>query len=396
MRNGHASRPKNKRRSGLLSVWSAFALVAVGLCAAVAIDRSLVSITWSQTRVCADAAALAGCRELLTDDLLRTDRDLDDRETLVQRCRNKAVDLAHRHANNSYGTGRTIPVLNDDHVDVLQRVWNEEEGRHLAIYDSLHPDTVRVRLSNRNSQNGSDRSVRPGLSGISRAVISCEATARIHDRICGFRAGSGIAILMAPFAIPEHSQQRIAGTWSSTDDHRSPDEYSWDEEANEIRQQSDGLAELALTIHRTSIQVVPGQLVPILICESSHANPFAYQLKHGLQYIDTSAAGIELLSFPRPYVLSEPDETDFDALEDVLYGLIGQKRMFPLANLAAHSSADGLSDVVAARIMDVTRESDDQFHVVLQPTVMSPSSAVICRDESISANRYIRKIALLR
>jgi hypothetical protein len=396
MRNGHASRPKNKRRSGLLSVWSAFALATVGLCAAVAIDRSLVSMTWSQTRVCADAAALAGCRELLTDDVLRTDRDVDDRDTLAQRCRNKAVDLAHQYSRNSYGTGRAIPILNDDYVDVLKRVWNEEEGRHLAIFDSFEPDTVRVRLSNRNSENGSGRTVNPGLFGISRAVISCEATARTHDRISGFRAGPGMAILIAPFAIPEHSKQRIAGTWSSTDDQCSPDQYSWDEESNEIRQQSDGLAELALTILRTGTQVVPGQLVPIAICKSSQANPFAFQMKHGLQHADTSAAGIELLSFPRAHHSSEPDETDFDALADVWYGLIGEKRIFPLADLAAHASDAGLSDVVAARILDVTRDSDDQLQVLLQPTVMSPSSAVICRDESVPANRYIRKIALLR
>lgn len=396
MRNGHASRPKNKRRSGLLSVWSAFALFTVGLCAAVAIDRSLVSMTWSQTQVCADAAALAGCRELLTDDLIRIARDVDDRGALAQRCRNRAVDLARQHANNSYATGRAIPVLTDDYVDVLKLVWNEEEGRHLAIFDSFDPDTVRVRLSNRNLQNGSGRPVNRGLSGISRAVISCEAIARIHDRISGFRAGPGMAILIAPFAIPEHFGRRIAGTWSSTDDHRSPDVYSWDEESNKIRQQSDGLPELALTVLRTGTQVVPGQLAPIAICESSQVNPFAHQMKHGLRHADTSAAGIELLSFPRAHHSSEPDETDFDALAGVWYGLIGEKRMFPLADLAAHTSDDGLSDVVAARIMDVTRESDDQLQVLLQPTVMSPSSAVICSDESVPVNRSIRKIALLR
>ena len=396
MRNGNALRPKNKRRSGVLSVWSAFALVTVGLCAAVAIDCSLVSMTWSQTRVCADAAALAGCRELLTDDLIRTDRDVDDRDALAKRCRNRAVDLARQYASNSHATGRVVPVLTDDYVDVLKRIWNEEEGRYLAIFDSFDPDTVRVRLSNINSQNGSGRTVNSWLSGIGRAVISCEATARIHDRISGFRAGPGMVILIAPFAIPEHFGQRIAGTWSFTDDYRSPDEYSWDEESNEIRQQSDGLPELAMTILRTGAQVVPGQLAPIAICESSQVNPFTHQMKHGLQYIDTSAAGIGLLSFPRAHHSSEPDEADFDALAGVWYGLIGEKRMFPLADLAAYTSDDGLSGVVAARIMDVTRDGNNQLQVLLQPTVMSPSSAVICSDESVPANRYIRKIALLR
>ena len=371
-------------------------MVAVGLCAVVAIDRSLVSMTWSQTQVCADAAALAGCRELLTDDLIRTHRDVDDRDAMVQRCRNRAVDLARRHASNSPATGRAVPVLTDDYVDVLKLVWNEEEGRHLAIFDSFDPDTVRVRLSNRNLQNGSGRLMNPGPAGISRAVISCEATARIHDRISGFRSGPEIAILMAPFAIPEHFGRRIAGTWSSTDDHRSPDEYSWDEEANEIRQQSDGLPELALTVLRTGTQVVPGQLAPTVICESSQVNPFAHQMKYGLQHADISAAGIELLAFPRAHHSSEPDQTDFDVLAGVWRGLIGEKRMFPLADLAAHTADNGLSDVVAVRIMDVTRDRDDQLQVLLQPTVMSSASAVICGDESVSASRSIRKIALLR
>lgn len=386
----HRRRP---RRSGMLSAWSAFALLAVGLCAAVAINRSLNSLAWVQTRQCADAAALAGCRELLSDDLLKADGDRPDPEYRTIQCRDRAVRLAERHTRRQFGAGYGVPLLQHQDVDVLQRVWNAQTGRYLMVSASLSPDTVRVRLSNRDSQGA----VRAGLMGTGRSVVSCESTAWMHDRICGFQTGIGISIPMAPLAIPEDPrQQPTPGTWWATDDVAGSDDFAWDRAERQVLREPDGLTELVLIIRRTDAQVIPGQLIPIALCPHDHSTPTADQTQRGLQHEQTSAAGLELLTFPRSDRARDLDTLDFEALTEVLTGLIGRKRLFPLADLSAVSEEVRLSSVVAARILNVQQVDDDQLTVWLQPTVMSPACAVICRDRSVPANRYIRKIALLR
>lgn len=384
---------KPRRRSGILSVWSAFALVAVGLVAVVAIDRGLVSLTWSSTQLCVDSAALAGCRELLTDDLLRDDRTADDLRWQTERCKGRAIELADRHCDSHPAGGPVLPRLQRYHVELLKRVWSEDRRRYTNISESLSPDMVRVRLSNRDS-NGHTGSV--GISGVSRAVISCEATAWLHDRICGFQTGPGVSIPLAPLAIPEDDGQQAAGTWSATDASQSDDHYAWDREDNALRRQADGLAELSLTITRTQNSVAPGRFTPVLICDCHHETPFAWRMQHGLKHDDAQAAGLKQLSFPRSDASGELKQADFEALAEVLFTLVGKKRLFPLADLNNQDPKVHLTDVVAARILDVRLTGSEQLHVLLQPTVMSPASAVVCRDTSVPPNRYVRKIALLR
>ncbi len=396
MRKSHVLRPGNGPlhcRNGMLSIWSAFALVAVGLCAAAAINRGLLSAAWSQTRACADAAALAGCRALLSDELLLPGRSALDHD--LQRCRDAAIALAAQHANKGRHSLSAVPALHAHQIDILQQVWSTSDRRYIAVSDSSHPDTVRVRLEKRVSSNASGGLVLVGSPGVNPAVLSCESTARLHDRIHGFQTGPGVAIPMAPFAIPNDTGQSLAGTWSATEEAGGQDDYSWDQGQREIRRQPDGLVELALTIHRTGSHAAPGLLVPVSICPSDHPTPFAERVRNGLKHSDASAAGLGLLTFPRSDTSDDLDVSDFQELEEVLSALIGEKRMFPLADLSTTTDVM-LSDVVAARILAVRGTDSDQLHVLLQPTVMSTVSAVISQDHSVSRNRYVRKIALLR
>jgi len=234
-----------------------------------------------------------------------------------------------------------------------------------------------------------------GVSGISRASISCEATATVHDRISGFRSGPGIAIPIAPLAIPDSTKQHIAGTWSSTNDLDSPDEYWWDEDSNQLLYQPDEIAELAVTIRRGSATVVPGRLLPVEICQTEHSTPIADRVQNGISHDDASTAGLDRLSFPRSDVPYEISDADLDELETVLSSLIGQKRIFPVTDLDDPSSELVLTTVVAARILVVER-IDNELRVLLQPTVMSTPAAIVSRDLTLQPNRYVRRIALLR
>ena len=381
-----------RQRFGALSVWAAFALVAVGLCAAAAINRGLTSLKWSKTRNCADACALAGCRELLTDHLLLPERDSLDFD--VQRCRRRAVSLSHQYATDrGYDDGTVITPQHE--IDVLQRIWSAADGRYVVLSDSIHPNAVRVRLWDWCFRHGARRRTRTGLSRLGRARVSCEATAWLHDRISGFRASPDVTIPIAPLAIPNDRQRRITGTWSSTDEGGIRDDYAWDSVSREVRRNPDGLAELALTLDREGSRAAPGHLVPVRICHCSHKHPFADRVRHGLRHADTTAAGLDVLCFPRADQSSDLDITDFDELEDVLYTLIGAKRIFPLVDLSTTPNVT-LPAVVAARVLDVDRISRDQMQVLVQPTVMSTSSAVICRDQSVASNRYVCKVTLLR
>ena len=87
---------------------------------------------------------------------------------------------------------------------------NLSEAVHWAVaFNSAQrsqQDTVPVRLAIRRSptaQTGS--SVWSGMTGLRSARITRSATAHLHNRICGFRAGQGVNIPLAPFAVPDDS-----------------------------------------------------------------------------------------------------------------------------------------------------------------------------------------------
>lgn len=377
-------------RRGILTVWSCFALVTVGLCAAVAINRSLMSNAWSETRNCADAAALAGCRQLLNDDLLRDGRDRVNAEWQASNCRHRAVDIGSLYRSN-----RSIPRLRSEDIQVYQRQWNADRNIFVPLTDSMFPNTVEVFLSSRRSAGSSGRMIGGGISGIGRGTISCKAIATMYDRISGFRSGPGVSIPLAPLVIPESADQSVAGTWSSTDDLDCADDYWWDEEFNELRYEADGIAELSVIIRRGSATVIPGELLPVEICRTDFSASIADRVLHGLSHKDISEAGLEQLTFPRSDISCEMSDADLDELDNTLRSIIGQKRVFPLADLDAQSNGLMLTNVVAARILVVERV-EDEIQVLLQPTVMSSPAAVVSHDQSAQPNRYIRRIALLR
>lgn len=379
-------------RRGMLTAWSALALVAVGLCGMMAINRGLISHARSKSQHCADAVALAACRSLLTDDLLRSSHDFFSVPNWrVERSRDKALKVAERHRNL-----RNIPTLDRDDIHVHQRLWNSEQGRYLPMTDSAFPNAVRVRITNRNKRDWSARLIGAGLSGIGRAEIDCAATACMHDQICGYEASRGLAIPLAPLAIPYVEGQAAAGTWGVTDDHLSSDLYSWDEVSRQVLEQPDDLCELSLTIRKGAVPPVPGQLTPVELCSSLHDRPISDRTAHGLQHRDTTAADWKQLTFPRADRAWDLTSEDLDSLESVLHDLVGQKRLFPLANLAVAGPHVELAEVVAARVLVVHRSDDDEIRVVLQPTVISTAAAVVCNDPNYPSNRYVRRISLLR
>jgi len=365
-------------------------LVTVGLCAAVAINRCLMSNAWSDTRNCADAAALAGCRQLLNDDLLRDRRERINAEWQTNNCRNTAVEIGRLYQSN-----RSIPHLRSENVKVYQRQWNSDREVYIPLTDSLYPDTVEVCLSNRNTAGPSGKLVSGTISGIGRGTVSCKAIATMYDRISGFNSGPDVSIPMAPLAIPESADQSVAGTWSSTDDQDCDDEYWWDEQSNELRYEADGIAELSVSIRRGSTIVVPGELLPVEICSSDLSSSIADRVLHGIAHEDLSKAGSDQLSFPRSEVPYELSDDDLNELDDSFHSLIGAKRLFPLADLDSQANGLVLTGFVAARILVVER-ADDEIRVLLQPTVLSTPTAVVSQDQNAQPNRYVRRIALLR
>ncbi len=395
---------RSKRR-GLLTAWSAIALVAVGLCAIYAVNLGLISWTRTRAQDCADAAALAACRALLTDDLLLPDVSAGHVDDRIRRCRRQAMAVARLYRDS----GR-IPEVRPHHVHVWQRVHNADRNVWIPLTDSVRPDSVQVQVTNRSTpQDSSGRLAGAGLSGISRAIIDCRASAWICDRICGFQTGPDIAIPIAPLAIPQTDVGVLAGTWSAVapppdspsgstelSDTTADDRYSWDSETDSLSDHPDGLSELLLAVTRRTVEPAPGFLLPVELCPAAAGTtPFADRLRFGLTHEDTTAAGIRQLSFPRSDVAQAIGTDDFDALERVLTEIVGQKRIFPLVRLGRPGPNAELTSVVAARILAAERTGRDEIRVLLQPTVLSTASAVIRCDGSGTPSRYVRRITLL-
>jgi len=374
-----------------MAAWSCLAFVAVGIGAAVAVNRAILSHTWTDASRCVDAAALAACQSLLTDDLLRDSSNNVTLDWQIDRARDKAIQLSRLHESN-----QRLPIIRRNDINVYQRVWTSERGEYVLLTDSEYPNTVRVGLSTRNSAARDGRSRSVGFGGIRGSHVSCVSTACIHDRICGFQSGPGISIPLVPLAIPGSQDGDVAGTWSAVDTGDGNDDYYWDEELGQLLNTADGLSELTLVIRPGISSTVPGQFMPVKICPTQHTRAVTERIRRGFNHAELEQAGLSDIRFPRTDAAYDLDESEFDDLERVLRSLIGEKRVYPIVEHIKDMTEVELSKIVAARILKVDRTGSRELSIVLQPTVMSVPAAIFCRDDSVRANRYVRHIALLR
>lgn len=391
-------------RTGILSIWAVIAMLVCLCCVALVANTGYISGLRSESKHCAQAAALAAARTVLTDDILKSDPQLFEIEARYLRAREAAMAVGAM-----YGSRADLPTLGDQHV-AIGTVVSAEAGTTF-LRNSIAPNRVQVVVTNAAEDDFSGQLLFSGLSGLSHAKILSHATVGLENRIVGFRASGNAAVPMIMLAIPDSTDSSASGFWSSDiEANGGSDRFEWSGRDGVVNRSADRLPEIVISLKSNQRSAGPGQgrwLVlqtgddlPLFVAESWTSGVRA-----------SSGNEHAMLSFPVSAIDLELSNPDIFSIAMALQRIVGQPRIFPLysADPTVSDLADGdealdpstddqavtLTRPVAARIVHVEVLADDELQITLQPCVLSTSTALTSTDESVPANRYIWRIGLM-
>ncbi|MEZ6059492.1 MAG: hypothetical protein R3C19_03925 [Planctomycetaceae bacterium] len=402
-------------RRGSLSVLSVFAIVACGVCVALVVNSSYLSVVRSEAQQCSEAAALAGCRSLLCDQMLCRNQQPFETEGRIVQCRHTAIEVA-----SLYRAGTRLPILTENDITVSHPGTSGDSGSQAMSQQPGVPGFVEVTLNNSATPDASGRLFLSGITGVARGQVVARATAVMENRIAGFTARSGNAVPLAPFAVPDDSRRIQSGCWSvDIELNKGADNFAWSESSQRVERGGDRLPETTLTLAFGSSTPAPGRLLPVYVASTGAASqPLVTQLQSGLSAQHLQSLPNSMLTFPASGRAATDDASSASQVAAAFETMIGSVRIFPAADTAQNSSvtaenneadsgsaaatpatASGvpLTRAVAARIMNVRRGSSNDVQITLQPAVISTATAVVGNTASATPpNPYIWKIVLAK
>ena len=357
----------------------ALALLVAMLGLALVLDRLWLESARLELQTAAESSALAGARELASDQQLI---DPEDTQTLVD----QAVQSAMMAAVQNQAVGQPV-VVNEGDVQfpgwVDPNLAENPDPQATAFPRSIAVEAHRTRFrGNPVALFVSELTRQPYGDAAARAVAS------ISGPVSGVRPLSGSAVPALPLAIwwRDPAGQRN-DTWEvAIEQRRGRDEFSLDAETQSVVSGPDGIPELTLRTIRTDGPVTEANVQLIDLGSGFREETLTRQISTGWNSEDlaewggelrlsASAAGgssLTLLGLP------QLEGGDRDQLEQIA----GQPRIALLYSLA--TPADGTpcqnvncSRLVAIRVLKVVDQGDGSCRVTVQPTVMATRMALV-------------------
>ena len=231
---------KRNRRRGIVAVQVAVILSVLLGFAAFTIDLGLVHIVRADLQRTADAAALAGASAFTTDDMMLIRMGTGGQDTPLV-VRTIAATLAAQFAslNPTYATDTSLV----EPGDVVAGWINVESATELIDANPVPRDFNAVSVTVRREADGGEGSNGPipyfiaPLFGFSSGETSATAVAAFDDRFVGFSVDVPGATVM-PFSVHRDA-------WA-TDLAGGGDQYSYDENADQVDPTPDGIREVRL------------------------------------------------------------------------------------------------------------------------------------------------------
>ncbi|MCP4783597.1 MAG: hypothetical protein GY903_17055 [Fuerstiella sp.] len=396
------------RRRGTLTVWTLLVMVSCICCVSLVANTGYLSSLRSDSHHCAQAAALAAGRRLLTDDILRRSRQDFEVDAWHLNAQNAAIEMGQVYAADC-----GVPQLTPGHITIeMGAIAVAHIGR--APDSGTFPPRVHVNVANHDANESSGNFVLGSLIGITHGIISERSQAILENQIVGFRPGPQSATPIVPLALPDDPTCNTTHCWSTEiETDRGQDRFTWDDSTDAVRSGPDRLSELVLTIKSGDTPGGPGIAQLVSWNTQTSVKDALAQFAAGLGQQHLSADGDGVLVFPSAAGQVPIDSGDVRELAEVIRPLIGSARIFPLydasesalkstaesdvAGRSLHTTAANhqILRVVAARIIRLEDISDQQIRIVLQPTVLStPTAVVSAANETTPHNRYVWKIRL--
>lgn len=383
-------------RRGILTAWTIWIMLAVGV-----IIGGLFNVIWlsgirNQARNCAASAAVAAGHSYLSDDMLRARQQSFEYEGREARCRQAAVSMVDK-----YRRGTSLPPITEDHV-LVQWPENQWPVRDPAL---LVPSFITVAF------DGKDKPYHvpfffSGLTGVQSSQLGVRCSVALEHAPTAFRPTPNASVPLLPFAVCDDVPENKGGTgavtngvWTTNiESGMGTDRYSWNNEKHEFESGSDGLTELTVTIYSSTLAGAPDAFIPM----SFSANPGVVGsaveswIQNGLTLNDLRTQGREEVSFPGSMPTASLTSLELNACASALQKKCGEPCLIFLCSANPVSGSQPsltLKRPVAARVIRATSISGS-VKVILQPCILVTATAVTSTSPAAAANRYVYSIRL--
>lgn len=402
------SRPQ-RRRAGILMAWTIWIMLAGCLIAGGVFNVMYVSAVRNQAHHCASSAALAAGFGYLSDDMLRFRQEAFEIEGRMTRCRQKALQIV-----DEYRRTNTLPALTEDDI----KLTLPDASQPSSDASALVPSEIAVCFDGAGNQNSVPQFF-AGLTGSERANLGVRACVKLEHAPVGFRPGENLSVPMLPFAICDRviseesnetdsiasevgstSASTAGGYWSSNmESGKGQDAWSWNAESRQFETGPDGLPELTVTIYSTTSAGHEDAFIPMPFGASGVVGTTSYArwIEGGLTIEDLANAGQTEIRFPGKMNVGLMTPADLPACKSALQNKVGEPLIICLCSMGEASggaTSMNLMRPVSARVVSVTNAVSGSLRVVLQPSVLTTSTAVTSASPSATLNRYIYSVRL--
>lgn len=379
----------------------ASAIVVVGCCAALVIDRLWIDMAQVELRCVAEASALAALRQYWSDGSIK--KNVNNLE-LVEEAKHKAVSIA---AENLVA-GEPLQLNDSAEGDIHfgQLILSEEDVVMFAETDS-DPYAVVV-MASRTRMNGNPLGLFfRQITGQPVGDASETAEAVADSRVTGLSPINGMAIPALPIAIQEKEfAPQLLASWDSLiEQKKGLDNYGYDHVHNKVTHEPDGIVEIVVHSQPTDEDEPEFNGILIDIGSGFEDEAFASQIQNGLTLEDLKHSDVEL-NFTGDRIPAHGNAFIHGKHVDEFKKIIGEQRIIflyqtlvpkndPLGNVKVTLGAP-----VAGRIMAVRLIDGKQTEFVIQPTViatktaMNPALPIWAGQGAESKNKYIYNLKL--
>ena len=385
-------------RRGVLTAWTIWLILAAGVIAGGLFNAIWLSAVRNQAHHCAAVAALAAGHSYLSDDMLRSCQQPFEYDGRVARCQQAAVSMVDQYRN-----GTPLPPIS---AELVRVEWPDNQG---PVSDPalLVPRKISVSFDSHHEQYHLPMFF-GGLTGLRSTRMGVQCCVALEHAPTAFRPSPKNNVPMLPFAICDDilplSQGQgttSAGYWtSSIESGKGKDSFSWNDEARKFEPGQDGLPEVTVTIYSSTSPGSSDAFIPIAFSagpKGPSGPPITAWIQEGLTEDNVKSLGREELSFPNSLSVIKLNSLIINECKTALDKKIGEPCLICLCstNLVNGSQTSvTIKRPVAARIAQVTRSLNGAVKVVLQPCVLTTSTAITSRDPDIAMNRYVYSIRL--
>jgi hypothetical protein len=350
------------QRRGIIAVLACFMLIVVLGIAAFAIDLGYWTNSQAELQRSADAAALAGCWQLVYKGTPGTPVDMTAGVAA-------ASPVATQYAALNPACG-SKPNLGSGDVVVGYLANPSQKGATISAASPNTCNAVQVTIRRTADQNGQVPTFFARLFGLQGMNSTATATAAVINNFGGFQPpinadGTG-NLMILPFALDKQ-------TWDALQAGSGPDNWSYNASSNSVSAGSDGIREANLFPEGTGS---PGNRGTVNIGASNNSTAtLCRQITSGISAADLAYYPNGQLTFDSSgNMLLNANPGISAGCKSALASIIGQTRMIPIFTSVSGNGNNAnynIVEFVGVRILDVQLTgSMSTKHVTVQPATI--------------------------